>query len=406
MTKAWPLLVLTALVVSACVEVDPTQDEALSIECTFNTQPCSTGVPADGSSRVDLAICVDADDRKPTIPTTVLVSAGQFVTPAPASSTPTQVTVDPGPDGCATATLEVPSAADPLIVTATANTHTTRRDYPLISTAATIEALQFQPLVLMPGSSMKVAAHVQPSAGNVTSGTRVRFEVLEPLDGSAEFQAPVVDVVDGKAEGTLLTTNSTRSVMVGAAILYPTAEPTPAAAVHDVISAPARFELSVAAAGAGQGTIRVTSSPIDCGATCSARFDAGTLVEIVAEPTSNSTFSVWSGGCAGGFPKCQVVIEDDVDVTAVFAAPEYLLTVTLGGDGSGAVTSVPGSINCGGGGECLDSYVEDTQVTLTATPNGSTFGGWSGACFGSVPTCVITMDAAHTVSAAFAQPTP
>jgi List-Bact-rpt repeat protein len=79
-----------------------------------------------------------------------------------------------------------------------------------------------------------------------------------------------------------------------------------------------------------------------------------------------------------------------------------MLTVSKAGAGSGTVTSNPAGINCGS--TCSAAYVTGTQVTLTATPAaGSTFTGWTvpgGGCPGT-GTCVVTMNAATTVTAGF-----
>jgi len=78
----------------------------------------------------------------------------------------------------------------------------------------------------------------------------------------------------------------------------------------------------------------------------------------------------------------------------------YGLTVTKGGAGSGTVTSAPAGIACGL--DCSETYTHGTSVTLTATPAvGSTFTGWTGACTGT-GSCVVTMNAAKTVTATFA----
>ncbi len=84
------------------------------------------------------------------------------------------------------------------------------------------------------------------------------------------------------------------------------------------------------------------------------------------------------------------------------ALENYSLTITLDGSGSGTVTSAPSGIDCGS--TCSHSFPVGTEVTLTATPAGqSNFGGWSGACSG-LGSCVVTMDEAKSVTAAFNPP--
>ena len=80
--------------------------------------------------------------------------------------------------------------------------------------------------------------------------------------------------------------------------------------------------------------------------------------------------------------------------------PQYVLSVTKAGSGSGKVTSDPSGIDCGG--SCSAPYDSGTEVSLTAEPyDGSVFTGWSGACSGT-GTCTVTMDDARSVTAAFA----
>ena len=81
-----------------------------------------------------------------------------------------------------------------------------------------------------------------------------------------------------------------------------------------------------------------------------------------------------------------------------FLAPQ---TLTVTKSGNGTVTSSPAGINCGA--TCSASLTANTLVALTASAtSGSTFIGWTGACTG-VATCTVTMDAAKSVNAAFAQ---
>ncbi len=80
----------------------------------------------------------------------------------------------------------------------------------------------------------------------------------------------------------------------------------------------------------------------------------------------------------------------------------FLLSVTKAGSGSGTVTSDPAGINCGT--DCSHNFAAATIVTLTAAvAPGSTFVGWSDSGCSGTGTCVVTMDAAKSVTATFAR---
>lgn len=85
--------------------------------------------------------------------------------------------------------------------------------------------------------------------------------------------------------------------------------------------------------------------------------------------------------------------------------PIFVLTVAKQGTGGGTVVSNPSGINCGS--VCSASFTQSTNVTLTATPiSGSAFTGWSGACSGTAPTCVVGMTVARTATATFSNTPP
>ena len=76
--------------------------------------------------------------------------------------------------------------------------------------------------------------------------------------------------------------------------------------------------LSVSRAGAGTGTVSSVPSGIDCGATCSASFNAGASVALTATPGPGSVFGGWSGACAGT-GACNVTMNAANSVTATFS---------------------------------------------------------------------------------------
>jgi subtilisin family serine protease len=78
----------------------------------------------------------------------------------------------------------------------------------------------------------------------------------------------------------------------------------------------------------------------------------------------------------------------------------YSLTVSVNGTGAGTVTSQPSGISCPG--VCGATFDSGIALTLTAiADSSSTFTGWSVACTGTSD-CIVTMNDAKSVTAAFA----
>lgn len=159
----------------------------------------------------------------------------------------------------------------------------------------------------------------------------------------------------------------------------------------------AKRTLTIAKLGNGAGVVSSTPAGISCGASCTASYDAHTMVALVATPAADSVFVAWSGACSGN-AGCTVALDTDLSATATFALKKLALSVSI--VGTGTVASLPAGIACPG--DCAASYDAHTVVTLTATaPGGAKFTGWSGACSGT-GTCQVTMDDARAVTAQFA----
>jgi hypothetical protein len=168
---------------------------------------------------------------------------------------------------------------------------------------------------------------------------------------------------------------------------------------------PQAFNLQVQIQG-GQGSVTSSPAGIDCGATCSATFAAGTSVLLTATPASGQQFVGWSGPC-GGNATCTVTLNADTVAIANFGPaapppppkPQHTLTVVLAGTGSGSVTSSPSGIACGG--TCQAKFDEGTAVLLDASAAiGSQFSGWSSPC-GGAGSCTVTMSADVQITATF-----
>ncbi len=98
-------------------------------------------------------------------------------------------------------------------------------------------------------------------------------------------------------------------------------------------------------------------------------------------------------------------VSQTVHLTINAVSPNYDLTVTKNGTGTGKVTSLPAGINCGI--DCTETYPSGTDVTLTATADsGKTFTGWSGGGCSGTGLCSVKMTGSLTVTATFDTPAP
>ncbi|HTJ41569.1 MAG TPA: choice-of-anchor D domain-containing protein [Kofleriaceae bacterium] len=157
------------------------------------------------------------------------------------------------------------------------------------------------------------------------------------------------------------------------------------------------YLLTVTPSGAGSGTVFGTG--INCPGQCSARYASGTMVTLTASANAGSSFTGWSGECAGANATCTVAMSAAKNVTATFV-PTYTLTVDVSGGGT---VGAPG-LTCSGA-TCTGSYTAGTNVTLTATPALGQQVAWTG-CTASGTTCTVKMDQTRAVSAAFSATTP
>lgn len=164
-------------------------------------------------------------------------------------------------------------------------------------------------------------------------------------------------------------------------------------------SGPERESLAVVLSGTGTGTVSSAPDGIDCGSTCSAQFERGATVILLATADPTSSFTGWQADGCGTLTSCVVILDAARSVTATFTLRPELM-VTKGGAGSGTVTSSPAGIDCGAG--CTARFDPGAVVTLTATaPAGSEFAGWSGEGCSGIGTCQVTMTVARSVTATF-----
>ena len=121
-------------------------------------------------------------------------------------------------------------------------------------------------------------------------------------------------------------------------------------------------------------------------------------------------------GVAVDGPIDRIYIADDTSAVAIWshnAVTMNALTVVVDGTGTGRVDADQGAIaGCtSSSGSCTGPYESTNTVTLTATATpdtGMVFAGWSGAdagaCAGTTTDCVVTTDAAKSITATFNAP--
>jgi hypothetical protein len=158
--------------------------------------------------------------------------------------------------------------------------------------------------------------------------------------------------------------------------------------------------VTVTTAGAGRGAVSSQPNGIACGAACSHQFFEGERVTMTAVPATGSVFAGWSGPCTGR-RRCDVAINEDMNVRAEFRVAEWTLAVVVSGEGSGTVVDPAIGINCGLA--CSGVYLYGTSATLVAKPSpGSYLAAWRGCDLPAGSTCHATVDREETVHAVFA----
>jgi alpha-tubulin suppressor-like RCC1 family protein len=95
-----------------------------------------------------------------------------------------------------------------------------------------------------------------------------------------------------------------------------------------------------------------------------------------------------------------LVPPDDGGVEDFDGGTTARVEIAIAGGGSGVVTSMVPGIECPS--QCANAFPIGATIVLEATPTGaSTFGGWSGDCSGSEPTCELTVDGPKAITASF-----
>lgn len=147
----------------------------------------------------------------------------------------------------------------------------------------------------------------------------------------------------------------------------------------------------------------ITGGLIDCGATCSAMVNDGTVVTLNRNPDLGYIFGGWGGSCSGT-GACVVTMDQNRTVSGSFTSVP-IRSLTLNKTGVGTVTSTggEGGVNCDPGCSSeVESFTDGDVVTLSASASfGYVFMGWSGGGCAGTGSCVVTMDQNQAVTATF-----
>ena len=119
---------------------------------------------------------------------------------------------------------------------------------------------------------------------------------------------------------------------------------------------------------------------------------SGESVTVTATPDVGHEITSWGGACSGTASTCVLTMDAAKTASVTFEPLEFTLTVVA--TGTGSVTPAGTTTHDWG-----------TEVTLAASWNDAThdFTGWGGDCSGAGSTCVLTMEADKSVTAAFTE---
>lgn len=154
-----------------------------------------------------------------------------------------------------------------------------------------------------------------------------------------------------------------------------------------------------------KGTGAVQGPSFSCSQDCAQTLDGA--VRLTASAAAGFVFTGWQGACSGT-GDCNVAMNGDADVTAVFTAipppPPAMHSLTVAVTGTGTVSSTPAGISCPG--TCSAAFADGTRVALAATAGaGNQLANWNGACSGAGE-CAVTLSYDASVTAIFSPVAP
>ncbi|MCG8642061.1 MAG: SUMF1/EgtB/PvdO family nonheme iron enzyme, partial [Desulfobacterales bacterium] len=145
------------------------------------------------------------------------------------------------------------------------------------------------------------------------------------------------------------------------------------------------LNISVYPEGAGTVTKNIDSSN---------GYEHGQTVTLTANPETGYVFDHWEGDLTGTSNPCDVIIDSEKNIIAIFVKKEYNLALTVTPQDAGEVEAVTLPV--------LQSIEHGEMVRLTAKPNsGYLFDHWEGDLTGNGNPVSLTMDDNKAVTAVF-----
>ena len=147
---------------------------------------------------------------------------------------------------------------------------------------------------------------------------------------------------------------------------------------------------------AGTGVVESDIPGVDCTASCTTEWDAGTTVSLEALAAEGQRFVRWSGGCTGTLG-CVVTLSAATSVGVQFAPERFGVAVSVAGRGAVTGAGAPCRL-----ARCVRQATSYTPLRLRATAaKGWRFAGWAGACSGRNAVCTLPMTKTSAVRARF-----
>ncbi len=263
---------------------------------------------------------------------------------------------------------------------------------------------------------VQLTVQLSGTGGGTVSGNGTALCTLAVGQNSASC----TKLVDVGTPIALAATSNVGSAFVGfsngcspstACTIVPTG-PVLVGARFDVQAVP----LSISLTGTGGGAVNVNGAvacaltPGQATASCTSTYPYGTVVNLSATPSGESTSDGLHGDCPNS-SSCTLTLTSARSVSAEFVRSKVLLTLNLTGLGGGVLT-VNSSAACtlaeGQGSASCSRWVDiGSTVNITVVAfSGSSLETLGSDCAGTapgVPTCTISMTSARTVSARIAR---